>query len=230
MSNRTIRRAAERQIRKAEKKLNQQAVATNNIPVIPAMSEDRFLDDFDCDAPLTPELLAFAEEHFPGVAEEEAIDQEYMRQRALRLAALHASTGPRTPAGKETSSRNALKHGSCSTATLILQNESLDDFLALEKRWFQGYGVDPASPETQYEAELIRTAARADWFFQRSDRNYAEVEAQLFTDQPNLLHVGRIPAPHARPLPALPHHPHQHPGQTAQSRRRLPQEPRRRTR
>jgi hypothetical protein len=97
------------------------------------------------------------------------------------------STGPKSPEGKSTSSKNALKHGSCSLGTLILANESLDDFLALEKTWFQGYGVNPDNPATAHEAELIRTAARADWFYQRSDRNYCEVEAKIINAEPDLL-------------------------------------------
>jgi hypothetical protein len=98
--------------------------------------------------------------------------------------------GPRTEAGKEISSRNALKHGSCSYATLILENESQADFNALEARWFLGYSINPNNPATAYEAELIRTAARADWFFQRADRNYAEAEAQMLNAVPNLLMWG----------------------------------------
>ena len=99
----------------------------------------------------------------------------------------HNNPGPVSTAGKEKSSRNALKHGACSVATLILDTESLSDFEALEARWFQGYNLNPDSPETQYEAELIRTAARADWFLQRADRTYAEAEAMILAAQPNLL-------------------------------------------
>ena len=66
------------------------------------------------------------------------------------------STGPTSSEGKAASSQNALKHGSCSFSTLILKNESIEDFRALEKRWFQGYNVNPNHPENEYEAELIR--------------------------------------------------------------------------
>jgi len=96
------------------------------------------------------------------------------------------STGPITPEGKAASSKNALKHGSCSTSTLILlERESIDDFLALEKRWFQGYRVNPDKPETEFEADLIRAAARAEWFYLRSERNYAEAEANIIDTIPN---------------------------------------------
>ena len=97
------------------------------------------------------------------------------------------STGPLTQTGKENSSKNALKHGSCSTAHLILERESLADFEALEKRWFKGYEINPDNPITEFEADLIHAAARADWFFQRSERNYAEAEASIIETTPNPL-------------------------------------------
>jgi hypothetical protein len=108
-------------------------------------------------------------------------------EKRLNSIPVNLSTGPTSPEGKATSSKNALKHGSCSFGTLILESESLDDFLALEKRWFQGYGINPDNPETRHEAELIRTAARADWFYQRADRNYCEIEAQMINTTPNML-------------------------------------------
>ena len=108
-------------------------------------------------------------------------------EKRLNSIPVNLSTGPTSPEGKATSSKNALKHGSCSFGTLILECESLDDFLALEKRWFKGYGINPDNPETQHEAELIRTAARADWFYQRADRNYCEIEAEMINTTPNML-------------------------------------------
>ena len=42
------------------------------------------------------------------------------------------STGPRTDIGKQTSSRNAIKHGCCSNETLILPSENIADFEALK--------------------------------------------------------------------------------------------------
>jgi hypothetical protein len=97
------------------------------------------------------------------------------------------STGPRTESGRATSSKNALKHGSCSTANLILERESIEDFQALEKRWFHGYSINPDNPVTEFEADLIRAAVRADWFFQRSERNYVEAEANIIETTPNPL-------------------------------------------
>ena len=88
--------------------------------------------------------------------------------------------GPRTESGKLISSQNALKHGSCSTSILINPNESLDDFLALEQRWFQSYG----NPQNVGESDLIKAAARAEWFYLRAERNYADYDNHL-----NIAHV-----------------------------------------
>jgi hypothetical protein len=92
------------------------------------------------------------------------------------------STGPRTDAGKQASSRNAVKHGCCSTETLILPNENSDDFKALEAMWFQSY-----SPAGDLEAHLLNQIIQADWFLQRATRTLADVECQIFTETFNPL-------------------------------------------
>jgi hypothetical protein len=92
------------------------------------------------------------------------------------------STGPRTDAGKQTSSRNAVKHGCCSTETLILPNENSDDFKALEAMWFQSY-----SPAGDLEAHLLNQIIQADWFLLRATRTLADVESQIFTERFNPL-------------------------------------------
>ncbi len=99
---------------------------------------------------------------------------------------VNRSTGPTTPEGKSISSQNATKHGVCSRSKLILETESLDDYKALEARWFKAYNVNPKDPSTGHEAELIRTAVRADWLSQRADRHYTDLEADLFNQIPNL--------------------------------------------
>ena len=90
--------------------------------------------------------------------------------------------GPRTDAGKQISSQNAVKHGGCSVSILINPNESLDDFLALEKRWFQTY-----NPATVGETDLIKAAARAEWFYLRAERNYADYDNEI-------AHIYKTPA------------------------------------
>jgi len=41
--------------------------------------------------------------------------------------------------GRDASSRNATKHGCCSTETLILATESLEEYKSLKSAWFQTY-------------------------------------------------------------------------------------------
>jgi hypothetical protein len=89
------------------------------------------------------------------------------------------STGPRTDAGKQTSSRNAVKHGCCSNETLILATENIEDFKALESVWFQSY-----SPKDDLEAHLLNQIVQADWFLQRATRTLAGVEAQFYSEVP----------------------------------------------
>ena len=88
--------------------------------------------------------------------------------------------GPRTEAGKQTSSRKAIKHGCCSNETLILPNENIEDFKALEATWFESY-----SPADDFEAHLLNQAIQADWFLQRATRTLANIETRIFTESPD---------------------------------------------
>jgi adenylate kinase family enzyme len=94
---------------------------------------------------------------------------------------LNTSTGPRTDAGKETSSRNAIKHGCCSNETLIIANagETIEQFQALESTWFQTY-----APKTELETHLLNQTIQADWFLQRANRTLAQVEADIYNLNP----------------------------------------------
>ena len=91
-------------------------------------------------------------------------------------------TGPRTPAGKSISAQNATRHGCCSTATLILPNEKLEDYKALEATWFRSY-----EPTDKAEEHLIHQLVTADWFLTRAIATYAEVEARIFAQNPDPL-------------------------------------------
>jgi hypothetical protein len=84
--------------------------------------------------------------------------------------------GPRTEAGKETSSRNAVKHGCCSTDTLLVGDETLDQFQALEAMWFQSY-----SPKDELETHFLNQIVQCDWFLQRVTRTLAVVEADVYS-------------------------------------------------
>jgi len=82
--------------------------------------------------------------------------------------------------GRDISSRNATKHGCCSTETLILASESHDEFKSLKSAWFQTY-----QPKVEAEIHLVNQLVEADWFLQRSTRTVAEVEQSLFVTTPN---------------------------------------------
>ena len=86
--------------------------------------------------------------------------------------------GPRTEEGRAISSRNATKHGCCSTETLILASESEEEFESLKSAWFQTY-----QPKVEAEIHLVDQLVEADWFHQRATRTAAEVEQSLFTEQ-----------------------------------------------
>jgi hypothetical protein len=62
-------------------------------------------------------------------------------------------TGHTTPEGRATCSRNAIKHGACSK-TLILPNESEQDWLDLFDRWHNGY-----KPKAGLELDFVLKVA-----------------------------------------------------------------------
>jgi hypothetical protein len=79
------------------------------------------------------------------------------RARANRGNAL-LSTGPRTPAGKQRSSLNALRHG-LTAASAVLPSEAPAAYADHRRRFFEEY--QPATPtETQLTQELADTAWR----------------------------------------------------------------------
>ena len=72
------------------------------------------------------------------------------------------SHGPKTPEGKEASSRNALKHGMTSRNTFILECERLDEFKA-----FLAEHIAIHQPITRPEEELVDQMAIARWRIRR---------------------------------------------------------------
>jgi hypothetical protein len=77
----------------------------------------------------------------------------------------------RTEDGKNISSQNGTKHGCCSEKDLILQNETIEDFKALEAIWMTSY-------KPRDEHQMVEQLTRADWFFQRAERAFAHVEGE----------------------------------------------------
>lgn len=91
------------------------------------------------------------------------------------------STGPTTPHGKLTSSRNATTHGLCSNR-LILPDEDENEWLAMRQAWLDGY-----QPETHIALKLVWQLAEAEWLFLRARRRYNEAEQELHGQQPDPL-------------------------------------------
>jgi hypothetical protein len=72
------------------------------------------------------------------------------------------SHGPKTPEGKEASSRNAIKHGMTTRSTILLQCESPDEFQA-----FLAEHIEIHQPVTAPEKELVDQMAIARWRIRR---------------------------------------------------------------
>src|SRR6202790_1080894 len=81
------------------------------------------------------------------------------------------SRGPKTPEGKETSSRNSLKHGHTTRSTILLQCESPDEFEA-----FLAEHIAIHQPVTPPEKELVDQMAIARWRIRR----FVAAETDLF--------------------------------------------------
>jgi hypothetical protein len=83
------------------------------------------------------------------------------------------SRGPRTAAGKARSSRNALKHGLCAQKLLVLAEEDVAAFCALETALF-----DELAPAGALQTVLAQRVVSAAWRLLRADRMEAEVLAE----------------------------------------------------
>ena len=89
------------------------------------------------------------------------------------------STGPKSPAGKATSSKNRLSHGLCSQ-DLLVGNETADDFdlfLASIRKAYQ--------PATEEEKILTDQVAQSLWRYNRALRVESEVIAETMTNEYN---------------------------------------------
>ncbi len=75
-------------------------------------------------------------------------------------------TGPTSPEGRATSSKNSIKHGSCSQ-TLILPFEKEESWLLLLNRWLHTY----QPPEDSLLHDFVLKTAQAEWYRMRAQRN-----------------------------------------------------------
>jgi hypothetical protein len=86
---------------------------------------------------------------------------------------------PRTPAGKIKSSRNAVTHGCCSK-TVILPDESQEEFDQLLEDWLDDY-----QPTHHAHRVLVEKAVRELWFMMRNTNRYAAFELSLYPTAPS---------------------------------------------
>jgi len=75
-------------------------------------------------------------------------------------------TGPTSPEGRAASSKNSIKHGSCSQ-TLILPCEKEESWLLLLNRWLKTY----QPPEDSLLYDFVLKTAQAEWYRIRAHRN-----------------------------------------------------------
>jgi hypothetical protein len=101
-----------------------------------------------------------------------------MHSSAAASAQTGRSTGPRTPEGKQISSRNALRHGCCSKS-LVLPGEDAGEWEALQSGWLKEY--DTSSPVF---LSLALQAAEKQWLLLRAQKRFDEVQQFLYAAQP----------------------------------------------
>jgi hypothetical protein len=83
------------------------------------------------------------------------------------------SKGPKTPEGKARSAQNALRHGLRAQQTVVLGDEDLDAFEALEAAL-----MAELAPEGALQAVLARRIVAATWRLERAERIEGELFAQ----------------------------------------------------
>ena len=98
---------------------------------------------------------------------------------AVNHANARRSTGPRTEAGKQRSSLNALRHG-LTSSTPVLPSEDLAAFSAHVQQF-----LDEHRPATPTESQLVHELANTAWRLNRIPRLEAELIEQ--SDSPQLL-------------------------------------------
>ena len=93
----------------------------------------------------------------------------------------NGSTGPTSPEGKATSSRNAIKHGLCSQQ-LILPDEDAAEFEEVKEKWLSDCLYDEP-----LLVNLAEQVAVAEWFHRRALREYNRVREHLYKLEPDFI-------------------------------------------
>jgi hypothetical protein len=100
--------------------------------------------------------------------------------RTPRRPSNRGQTGPRTPHGKQSSSRNSATHGCRATQHCLMPGETQGQFEAVRQRWSNEYG-----PTNPLDLEYLERVAEADWRRERCARQLAEVEFAILSQRPN---------------------------------------------
>jgi len=165
MSNRTIRRAAERAARKAaEREQKAQAQAQPQPQTMAAAAAGASTD------PISPNVdfaEAEAEEHQNDAAPSRPVSDA---QRAANRANAQKSTGPTTPEGRAKSSLNAVKTA-LTGVTVLLPSDDVQAYEAHLQQHIADY-----SPINPAEKNLVQRIADADWRINR----IASLEAGIY--------------------------------------------------
>jgi hypothetical protein len=103
------------------------------------------------------------------------IHETPINRAAINRANSQHSTGPRTEAGKQRASLNALRHG-LTARTAVLESENQADYDNHCRKFFDEY--QPANPT---ETELVQEVADTSWRLKRIPL----LEAALFAQVPN---------------------------------------------
>ncbi len=97
--------------------------------------------------------------------------------------------GPKSPWGREKSSRNSTTHGLRATRVLILAGESQDDYDDTREGWLATY-----EPENFHERSLVEQLILNHWMMQRANRRLLEAEADLVGSEETRYADGWTPA------------------------------------
>jgi hypothetical protein len=159
MSNRTIRRAAERAALKAAKREQKQQAQAQ--PQTMAAAAGASID------PVSPNV-DFAEETTPTNDQPKRPVSD--AQRAANRANAQKSTGPTTPEGRAKSSLNAVKTA-LTGVTVLLPSDDVQAYEAHVQQHIADY-----SPLTPPEKNLVQRIADADWRINR----IASLEAGIY--------------------------------------------------
>lgn len=164
--NRKARREAERKARKLAQKESPLEAAVSAAPqpaTLPAaVATQRTESDRELEAEFGKDFVAHARALSDRMVQRAA--QRSSFRNTPQPAAPGRSTGPRTPEGKLTSSRNSLKHG-LSTGTLLIAGEDPAAFEALRDSLYREH-----QPADVTEQLLVDDLAQSHWLRQRALR------------------------------------------------------------